>query len=93
MFDDLNPETPEQIAAFEALAEAIARYHHAYDDPGLLMDWMLVAHLTDPQVDGSDAHRTALIGSSGQPAYRSLGLLEYASTVVRRNIADAMDGI
>lgn len=87
MYED--PEaTPEQNAAFRNLDEAISAYHAAHDLSGLVMDWVLVTSITDPLADGRDAVATSYIGSSGQPRYRSLGLLEYASTVVRKEIAN-----
>lgn len=92
MFDPLDPDTPtpEQRTAFDNLVAAMSAYHQAYDDPGLMMDWALVCQLTDPQIDGTDAHRTSVIGADGQPLYRQLGLLEYGATVTRRQINDSI---
>lgn len=80
--------SPEQQAAYRELDEAIAKLHRVFADPGLLVEWVVITTLTDPRDDGSDRVSTSWFGSSNQPMYRALGLVEYAGTIIRDRITD-----
>lgn len=86
--ESLGDLSPEQHAAYRQLDESIAALHHAFGDPGLLVEWVLITTLTDPQNDGTDRVATSWFGSTNQPLYRALGLVDYAATLIRDQIVD-----
>lgn len=80
--------TPEQAQAYRDLDNALARLHQVFGHPGILVDWVVLTSLTDPQEDGWDRVSTSWFGSPNQPLYRSLGLMEYCATILRDQITD-----
>lgn len=84
-------QTAEQRKAAEALEAAIRDYIAAYSDSGgLLMEWVLV---TAEHYAEGDAGATA-VGHwcpVNQPLYRTLGLLDYATSRNRAYAANNAD--
>ncbi|MDV2477172.1 hypothetical protein F8M49_20850 [Rhodococcus zopfii] len=84
--------TPDQIAADEALTEAIQRVWHAYycdADKGILLEYVVLARSRsfDEVGDALTAH--ALMPRDGDvPIDLMLGMTEYASTRLRKRIAE-----
>ena len=78
--------------AWTKLEAAIEDYLRELDQPGLLLDWVLVTHKVTANEDGSNSASTSYIGSEHQTSYRTLGLLEYGSTVIRREIEESLEG-
>lgn len=76
--------------AFAALELAIDRVRHAQGDGGVLVDWVVIMTSTDPLECGHDYVSTSWTGSENLPTYRMLGLLDYAATGVRAEIASAV---
>lgn len=78
--------TPEQVAADDALTEAIERVHRAYEDEdgpieGVLTEYVVLAIRQYWDDDGDSC--TATYSSprdSGVPISHLLGMVEYAST-------------
>lgn len=75
------------------LEQAIEDFLRDEGEPGLLLDWVLVTHKVTPNEDGTNEASTSCTGSEHQTQYRTLGLLEYASTVVRAEIANSLRGL
>ena len=89
MTDD---RTAEQLAADEALEEAIRLHLAAYDEgDGLVMEWVLL--VTQHLDDGSDSTATAVSRwvRAGQPIHRTMGLLDYGLTRLRATVAGNAD--
>lgn len=78
--------------AISRLTEAIEEYASFVAENGILMDWILVTHSIRAEDHGMDQHSTGYIGSERQPNYRSLGLVEYASTTIRAEIESNLRG-
>lgn len=76
------------------LEEAIERYLRAVGgQPGLLLDWVLVTHKVTSADDGSSEATTSFTMAERQTQYRTLGLLEYATSALRTQIADTLKGL
>jgi hypothetical protein len=80
-------------AAWARLEEAIETFLTEGGQPGLLLDWVLVTHKISPNDDGTNNASTGYTGSEHQTHYRTLGLLEYAKTVVQAEIEDSLKGM
>ncbi len=78
---------------FGDLEQAIEKFLAETGERGLLLDWVLVTHKLSPNPDGSNDASTGYTGAEHQTHYRTLGLLEYASTVVRTEIQHSMEGM
>lgn len=81
--------TPEQIAADEALEAAIDTVHAAYDDTeGVLTGYVLVAKRHFWDSDGDSLTAVHISTGSDTAISDQLGMLEYASTLCRKHIAE-----
>lgn len=69
---------PEQLAAREKFEEAMRAYLITLENPGLLIDWMLVAAEHHTHDGGDTATSIAMYVSEGQSVYRTAGLAAYA---------------
>ncbi|WP_072814290.1 hypothetical protein [Rhodococcus zopfii] len=84
--------TPEQVAADDALTAAIRGVWDAYypdDDKGILTEYMVLARSRsfDDEGDALTAH--AMMPRDGDvPIDLMLGMAEYASTRLRKRIAE-----
>lgn len=84
MSDD---RTPEQVAAAAALCTAIETYLRAdADDGGLLMEWVLITSQHYTAADGSTYTAVGEWTPPESPWHRTLGLLDYALTRLRKRI-------
>lgn len=85
------PRTPEQVAADDALAEAIQRCRDAYvpaDEQGVLTEW-IVLYASRHFGEDSDDDGTAigrLVCEPAPPLHHQLGMLEYVAARYRRSI-------
>lgn len=81
--------TPEQAAADDALTAAVERVLHAYSngDAWVLAEYVVVTsqHRFDDDGDPCTAVGV-LMRDDDVPVHRALGLVEYASTRLRRRI-------
>lgn len=77
---------------WDKLEAAIETYLTEIEQPGLLLDWVLVTHKVSANEDGSNDASTTYVGSEHQTQYRTLGLLEHAKVVVKMEIAALMEG-
>lgn len=83
--------TPEQIAADDALHEAIRAVSAAYDDPEtgdgrqrFIVDWLVVV-VNQPVDEGDDngnCYYETLFPNGTIPAYRALGMIEAAHMIL-----------
>lgn len=82
--------TLEQIAADEALVAAIDTVHAAYDDDteGVLTGYVLVAKRHFWDSDGDSLTAVHISTGSDTAISDQLGMLEYASTLCRKHIAE-----
>jgi hypothetical protein len=85
------PRTPEQVAADDALAEAIQRCRDAYvpaEEQGVLTEWVVVyasRHFADDDSDDATAIGT-LVCEPAPPLHHQLGMFEYVAARHRRII-------
>lgn len=87
--------TPEQVAADDALTQAIEQVMHAYYDTDVawvLSEYVVVTaqHRFDDSGDGVTAVGT-LYRDGDVPLHRALGLVDYASTRLKKTIAEDSD--
>lgn len=84
--------TPEQVAADEALTAAIERTWAAYypdSEPGILLEYVVLARRRSFDDDGEALTANALMPRDGDvPIDLMLGITEYASTRLRKRIAE-----
>jgi hypothetical protein len=87
----VSSRTPEQVAADEALTAAIEQALAAYGDgvPSVLSEYVVVTsqHRFDDEGDGLTAVG-CLYRDGDVPTHRALGLIEYAATRMRKEIAE-----
>jgi hypothetical protein len=90
------PRTPEQVAADDALAEAIQRCRDAYipaEEQGVLTEWM-VLYASRHFSDDSDDDGTAvgrLVCTPAPPLHHQLGMLNYVAAEYRHRITHDVD--
>ncbi|WP_280195833.1 hypothetical protein [Nocardia farcinica] len=80
------PRTPDQIAADDALTEAIDTVWRIYsedDDPGLLLDYVVVA--TRRGIDDDGDTWTSV------PTHVQMGLLQHRLTRLKQSLAENDD--
>lgn len=87
------PRTPEQVAADDALTAAIEQVWFAYypeTGPGILMEYVVLARRrTFDEHDGEPLTAHASMPRDGEvPLDLLLGMTEYASTRLRKRIAE-----
>ncbi|MBX4168058.1 hypothetical protein K3M35_05175 [Rhodococcus sp. DMU2021] len=85
------PRTPEQIAADDALTAAIENHQAAYhdDNEGVLTDYLVIAGRTFWDDDGDQVEAVYLtVRDDSVSLSKQLGLVEFASLIVRRHITD-----
>lgn len=75
--------TSEQREAADRLHDAIDALNKAYDDEGLLIEWVIVEVRHIARDDGTTATHQSLIQSDNLPQYRRIGLLDVGLTVAR----------
>lgn len=84
--------TPEQIAADDALTAAIEQVWAAYypdSEPGLLCEYVVLARRRSFDDDGQTLTAHASMPRDGDvPIDLLLGMTEYASTRLRKTIAE-----
>ncbi|MBW0275011.1 hypothetical protein ATM97_27810 [Nocardia sp. MH4] len=82
--------TPEQVAADDALTTAIDAVHRAYDEDteGVLTGYVLVAKRHFWDSDGDSLTAVHMTTGSDTAISDQLGMLEYASTLCRKRIAE-----
>lgn len=84
--------TPEQVAADNALTAAIERVtEHVDDDTDgwVMTEYVVVAAQHRFDDDGSTVTGLVILSRDGDVApHRSLGLLDYAATRIRRTVTD-----
>lgn len=89
------PRTPDQVAADDALTEAIDTVWRIYsedDDPGLLLDYVVVA--TRRGID-DDGDTWTSVGSftrdDSVPTHVQMGLLQHRLTRLKQSLAEDDD--
>lgn len=88
---EVSPERDPEHEAFKQLETAIANYLEASGIEGIVTDWVLVTSSVIPGMpDEGDRVQTQYSASNYQPAYRTLGLLGHADTLVRAEISDLL---
>ena len=80
--------TDEQRAAQEALQAALEAHNRAWtppgEDPGLLVDWIVVGQTTRFDDDGDRVSAYDLIFAGGQmDEHRAVGLLDYGAYLLK----------
>ena len=84
--------TPEQIAADDALTEAIERAWHAYypgTEPGILTEYVVLARRRSYDDEGDPLTANAIMPRDGDiPIDLMLGLTEYTSARLRKRICE-----
>lgn len=84
--------TPEQVKADDALTEAINAVHRAYhdDSQGVLTTYLVLAHRTY-WGDNGERFVSSFCNTkdSDVPLFEQLGMIEYARTPIRMQIADS----
>jgi hypothetical protein len=85
------PRTPEQVAADNALTDAIEQVARAYADDGeawVMSEYVVLTaqHRYDDEGDGLTAVGV-LYRDGDVPLHRALGLVDYAATRIRKLIA------
>lgn len=93
----MGTRTPEQKAADEALTAAIEAVRDAYADETesrsyLLTDYVVISAGTRFADDGESWSQVAMIYRDNDvPAYRVIGLLDFALARARKYVADDED--
>lgn len=83
--------SPELKSAYEDLEAAIKKVAALETDgpPAVLVEWVVLTASTHYKEDGAWTRSQMLIPDDNDiPHYRILGLLEFASTRLRKDIAD-----
>ena len=80
------PRTEEQIAAEEALVQAMERLTRAYmeepaETPMYLMDWFVITARSGLEDEAPESYDVFMPGGS-IPTYRALGLLASANRII-----------
>ena len=92
--------SPELIAANEAIEAAIEQFRIAYAaahpeaTQGTLVDWIVIAAETKPDMEDSDNDLTAysiIMPGGGIPWYRSMGLLAAGKHYLTYNTGPSPD--
>ncbi len=84
--------TPEQKAADERLEQAVKDALEAYDlNTGALVDVLVLTAQTRFDEEGEQYTNVARLTLGGMPHYRILGLLDFAQTAYRSDIAVCPD--
>lgn len=90
----MSSRTPEQVAADQALTAAIEQALQAYGDEQayVLTEYVVITSQQRFAEDGYGVTAVGLISrDSDVPLHRMLGLVEYASTRLRRSAASDYD--
>lgn len=69
--------------ARENLELAIGQLLEVTGESGILSDWTLVTHVLREMDDDGTTTTTSVQSSRRQPAYRTLGLLEFGAAAIR----------
>lgn len=77
--------TDEQKAASRNLDDAIIRLNAAYDEPGMLVDWV-VAQARLVLVDDESANVVDVISSEQMPVYHRIGLMQSALRMLEQEL-------
>jgi hypothetical protein len=84
--------TPEQVAADDALTKAVEQVWLAYypdSEPGILLEYVVLGRRRYFDEDGEALTAHALMPRDGDvPLDLMLGITEYASTRLRKRIAE-----
>jgi hypothetical protein len=87
--------TPEQIAADEALTAAIEQVWRAYDDdpdPGLLLDYTVIAARRGVHDDGETWSSVgAFTRDDNVPTFVQMGLLQHRLTRLKQSLNEYQD--
>lgn len=86
-----NGRTPEQVAADNALTDAIEACLQAYGGPGsyVLTEYIVITAQTGWDDDGEQLTAVGVCHRDGDvPLHRCLGLAEYAAARYRKRIAE-----
>ncbi|MCK8670990.1 hypothetical protein M1M07_07645 [Rhodococcus sp. HM1] len=85
--------TPEQIAADDALTEAIEKVLEAYypdDNDGIMLEYVVLVRSRDWNDDGISITASSMLTRDNDvPVDLLLGMTEYASARLRKQIAEA----